>query len=146
MEVVHIGEATELIKELPTAPGYFDASSKRNYKRMGNVLISADILKAKHLPTLEIFAVEFAQFEFAVKAIITANKAKPGSGYIQKFSTGAKNISAEVTLKQQAEKQLFICLRRFGLDPKSEKELDASTDPNQTNLLEQLLGKKKAAN
>lgn len=142
MKVIHIEKNSQLIKQIPKPPIYFDNAIKKNYTRMAKVLINAQILKTRHLPTLEIFAVEFAQFEHAVKAIIKANKINQGSGYIQEFSTGAKNISAEVTLKQQAEKQLFVCLRRFGLDPKSEKELNLSEDPNQTNLIDQLLGKK----
>ena len=142
MEIVGKGIATEYIKKLPTSPRWFCAIAKKNYLRMGKVLISSNILKSRHIPTLEILAVEMAQFEFAVKAINTANRKKKGSGYIQIFSTGAKNISVEVSLKEKAEKQMFLCLRRFGLDPKSEKELDASEDPNQTNLLEALLGKK----
>lgn len=142
MKIIHLENSTDLIKQVPTPPSYFDLQIKNNYKRMAKVLIDSQILKNRHLPTLEIFAVEFTQFEYAVKAIIKANKLKAGTGYIQTFSTGAKNISAEVTLKQQAEKQLFICLRRFGLDPKSEKELNISQDPNQTNLLDKLLGTK----
>ena len=142
MEIVHQGQATEFINKLPAPPRYFDVVTKKNYARIGKILIASNILKPRHIPALEIMAVEYAQFEYAIKAINTANRKRKGSGYIQTFSTGAKNISAEVTLKEKAEKQIFICLRRFGLDPKSEKELDASEDPNQTNLLEALLGKK----
>ncbi len=142
MKIIHSGPSNGLIKKLPKAPEYFDKNTKSNYLRIGQILISSQILKEKHLLTLVILAVEFSQFQYAITAINKENKKKIGSGFIQVFSTGAKNISAEVTLKQQAEKQIFVCLRRFGLDPKSEKELDISNDPNQTNLLDKLLGKK----
>lgn len=134
----------ELLKKLPACPGYFDTPERDQYKRLGKILIDSKLLKSRHLPTLEVMAAEFAQFEMAVKAIKRKNKAKAMSGYIQTFSNGTTNISPEVTLKQKAEKQIFICLKAFGLDPRSEKDLGEQTDPNQLSLLNQLLGKKSS--
>ena len=61
---------------------------------------------------------------------------KQGSGYVQEYKSGAKNISVELTVKRDAEKAIMQCFKQFGLDPKSEKEL--KIEPNQNNVFEQL--------
>lgn len=126
---------SDLVKKPPTCPRYFDPVSRAQYKRLAEILITAKVLKERHLPTLEVLATNFAQFEMAVKAIAKKNKAKAMSGYVQTFSNQTTNISPEVTLKQKAEKQIFICLKAFGLDPKSEKDLGDTGDPNQLDFL-----------
>ena len=137
MEVVHIGKGSDILKSIPAAPAYFDAASKRHFKQVAKILIAAKILKEIHLPALEILAQNKAQLEFALRAINKKNKVKLGTGYIQKFTTGAENISVELSLKKQAEYTILQCIKQFGLDPKSEKELNHQPD-NQVNLLEAL--------
>lgn len=126
MEIVGKGNGSELVSTLPAAPRYFDPIAKKQFKNLGKVLITSGLLKRRHIPTLEILAQNFAQWEYAVKEINRKNRKKKMSGFIQTFQNNTTNISPEVTLKEKAEKQIFICLKRFGLDPKSEKELDAS--------------------
>lgn len=130
--------------KLPPPPRYFCPTSKASYKKIGEALIKADRLKEHHLVTLEILAQNHAQFQYAIKAINAANRKKAMSGFIQKFTTGATNVSPEVTLKEKAEKQIFICLKRFGLDPKSEKELEAGNQLKLPFGLNEFLSKKGA--
>ena len=84
-------------------------------------------------------AQNLAQWEAAVRAVNDKNKAEKMKGYIQKFANNTTNISPEVTLKEHAEKQIFICLRRFGLDPKSEKEISATGQLELPLNLDQIL-------
>lgn len=109
---------------------------------MGIELIKLDRLKEVFLPALEIFAEAMAQYEFAAREIKEKNKDDHGTGYIQTYRSGASNISTEVVLMRDAEKTLFKCFKQFGLEPRSEKELKATTDPNQTDLFEQFMMKK----
>ena len=137
MEVVHKGEGTDLIKQMPKAPTYFDGKGKRHFENIARILIAAEILKEKHLLPLEILAQNKAQHEWAIREINRKNKKRHGSGYIQNFQSGASNITAEVSLKEKAEKVMLQCIKQFGLDPRSEKELNIEP-ANQTNLLEAL--------
>jgi P27 family predicted phage terminase small subunit len=121
--VVHIGQGKDTLSKLPAPPSYLSASAAKHYKKMGESLIKADRLKETFLPGLEIFAVNMAQFEHANKEIERKNKKAMGAGYIQTFKNGTANISPEVTLRNAAEKTLFQCLKQFGLDPRSEKDL-----------------------
>lgn len=139
------GADLSLVRVLPKGPTYWDSTTKRNYKTVGSILINAKLLKEIHIPILRILASQLSQIESAERAIFLKNKKNEMSGYIQKFTTGAANVSPEVTLREKAIKQAFICFKRFGLDPKSEKELKATvTDPRQTNLLDALLGQKSS--
>ncbi|WP_431471939.1 P27 family phage terminase small subunit [Nonlabens sp. SCSIO 43208] len=125
-------------KKVPAAPVYLSPSAKKHWKQVAKILIDAEVLKPTHLTGLEVLVDAKAQFEYAVRAIQKSNRKKAGSGYIQQFSTGAKNISVEQTLKRDAIKTMMQCLKQFGLDPKSEKELN--TEPsNQLNLFDGIM-------
>jgi phage terminase small subunit len=112
-----------LIEKLPEPPEYFNEATKQHYINIGESLITANVLKITLLPTLEVLAQNMAQYEFALKEINRKNNIEAGSGYIQSYKTGNANVSAEVTLKEKAEKNIYICIKLFGLDPKSEKDL-----------------------
>jgi phage terminase small subunit len=113
---------------------YLTDEAKKHFIFMGNILAKNDRLKETFINALEIYAEAMAQFEFALRGIKLKNKRNLGDGYIQTFKTGAQNISVELTLKNDAADTLFKCFKIFGLDPKSEKELKATTDPGQIDL------------
>jgi len=142
MKLVGINDGSDLCSEIPKVPSYLGVRGKHHFKEVARVLIGAKVLKNSHVTALSLLAENMEQWEWAIKEIRTKNKENRGSGYIQEFKTGAKNISVEVTLKRDAEKAIMQCLKQFGLDPKSEKEL--KIDPNQGNLfdvIKQGLGK-----
>ena len=134
--ILPLDKASDIIKVLPSPPPYLGKSAKNHFKRIGRILIAANNLKRIHLPALEVMAVNLEQWEWAIREIRSKNNDMPGLGYIQRFSTGAKNISVEVTLKRDAEKAIMQCFKQFGLDPKSEKELVSNIDPNQGSLFD----------
>lgn len=136
MKVVSINQGSEFIKELPSPGTYLGPKAKDHYKTIGALLISNDRLKRIYLPSLEVLAENLEQWEWAVREIRKKNREKHGSGYIQKYTSGAKNISVEVTIKRDAEKAIMQCFKLFGLDPKSDKEL--KVDPSQKSLFEEL--------
>lgn len=140
LKVTHIGKATDTLTKLPSPPSYLSTSGKRHYKEMGMRLIKIKRLKETFLPALEIYAEAMAQFEFAIREIKSKNRDDFGTGYIQVFRTGAANVTAEVSLKNNAEATLLKCFKQFGLDPRSEKELKVS-DPAQTSLFEEMYKK-----
>lgn len=144
MVVAHKGNATDLLIDVPKAPVYMTDEAKKHYKKMGLILAKNNLLKEKFLSALELYSESMAQWEFAVSQIKKKNKDKFGSGYIQTYQSKAQNVSVEVTLKDKAEDSLIKCFKIFGLDPKSEKELKSTTDPNQLDAFEQLMAKKNA--
>jgi len=144
MKIVHNDKASDLLKELPAAPTYLDSKAKAHFIKLGKMLISNNLLKRIHVPALEILSENFEQWEWAVREIRRKNKKNKGSGYIQKYGSGAQNISVELTVKRDAEKAIMQCFKQFGLDPKSEKELKATVDPAQGDLFEAFINKKNA--
>jgi P27 family predicted phage terminase small subunit len=142
-KVLSINHGKDTLLKCPKPPIYLTDEAKVHYKAMGAILAKNDRLKDLYLTALEVYAESMAQWEFSTKEIKKANADKFGTGYIQKFSSGAANVSVYVTLKDKAEDSLFKCFKQFGLDPKSEKDLkNETTDPNQMSLFEQLLAKK----
>jgi len=143
MNVVSIGKGSDNLVDVPKPPIYLNDDAKKHYVKMGKILSRNNRLKEMFLPALEVYAESMAQFQFAVSEIRRKNRDKTGSGYIQKFKTGAENISVEVTLKKSAVDDLLKCFKIFGLDPKSDKELKGLIDPGQTSLFEEMLKAKK---
>lgn len=136
--VVSINQGKDTLLECPKAPVYLTDAAKKHWKAMGSVLAKRERLKDSYLSALEVYAEAMAQWEWSVREIQRLNKIKPGKGYIQKFKSGAKNISAEVTLKDKAEDSILKCCKIFGLDPKSEKDLK-DTNPGQYDLFSDLM-------
>ena len=122
-KIVHIGKGKDTLIKVPKAPIYLTDEAKKHYKSMGNLLATNELLKSKFLPALEVYAEAMAQWEFSLSEIKKANKEKIGSGYFQKFASGASNVSVYVTLKDKAEDSILKCCKIFGLDPRSEKDL-----------------------
>lgn len=137
--VVSINKGKDTLIQVPTPPKYLTDSAKKHWKFMGNVLAKNDRMKETYLNALEIYAEAMAQFQFANEAIKQKNKENYGTGYIQKFASGASNISTELSLRNNASDILFKCFKQFGLDPKSDKDLKASGDPAQTSLFEEIM-------
>ena len=138
------GSGKDTLMQLPTAGKHLNSDEKKAYKFMGELLIKVDRLKAHHLPLLESFAVYHAQWKYACNEINQLNRLEPGKGFIQRFATGARNISPEVTLRDNAFDGMLKCSKQFGLDPKSEKDIKAAEDSGQLDLFQQLLELKKA--
>lgn len=143
-KVVSINQGKDTLLKCPTPPIYLTDEAKQHYKKMGNLLASKERLKSIYLPALEVYAEAMAQWEFSIKSIKEKNKEKFGTGYIQTYSSGAKNVSVEITLKDKAEDSILKCCKIFGLDPKSEKELKDDKNPGQLDFLQQLLQAKNA--
>jgi P27 family predicted phage terminase small subunit len=143
MEVAHIGKGKDTLLEVPKAPVYLTDEAKKHYSEMGSVLCKNDLLKEKFLPALQVYAEAMAQWEFSLREIKKANKQKYGTGYFQKFASGASNVSVYITLKDKAEDSILKCCKIFGLDPKSEKDLKMET--GQYSLFEELMKSKKTS-
>ena len=138
--VVHIGQGKDTLSKVPKPSVYLTDEAKKHYFDMGSVLAKNELLKEKFISVLEIYAEAMAQWEFALREIKKANKDKFGSGYVQKFTSGAANVSVYVTLKDKAEDSIFKAAKVFGLDPKSEKEL--KIENNQLDLFNEVMKQK----
>jgi P27 family predicted phage terminase small subunit len=136
---ISINRGKDTLLVCPKAPIYLSDEGKKFYKNMGNILAKNGRLKETYLNALEIYSEAMWQYQFAVSQIKAKNKFEYGTGFIQTFKTGAQNISVELTLKNNAEDTLLKCFKLFGLDPKSEKELKETADPNQGDLFESFL-------
>lgn len=143
LSIAHKGKATDLLQELPKPPVYLTGEGKEHYKKWGGKLIHAKILKDHHLAALEVLAASMGEFEWALREIKNRNNEAMGKGYVQTFKSGARQISAELTVKEKATKSIMQCLKQFGMDPKSEKDLKQEGDRAQTNLFDEF---KKAMN
>lgn len=127
----------EFVKQVPKAPAYLNTKAKKYFKAVAQVLIDAERLKDIYLETLAILADNLSQKEWAIREMSAMNRNKPGSGYKQKYNTGATNITTEMVVKRDAEKRILECLAVFGMDPKSDKQL-GQKDSGQYDLFEML--------
>lgn len=143
MDIAHIGKGKDTLMEVPKAPVYLTKEAKKHWNEIGGILAKNELLKEKFLTHLEVLAEGKAQWEFALREITKANKEKFGTGYVQKFTSGATNVSVFVTLKEKAMDDILKCCKAFGLDPKSEKDLKIET--GQYDLFAELMNQKKSS-
>ena len=130
-------EQDDFLKTVPEPPKYLTPLGKKYFKRNAEILINAKRLKNLHMEALIILADNLAQKEWAIRAIAKMNRKKPGSGYKQKYATGATNITTELVVRRDAEKRIMECLTLFGMDPKSDKAL-GNNNNGQLSLFEEL--------
>lgn len=142
MKVIEINDGKDTLLSVPKPPSYLSNSAKKHYLQMGAILAKNSRLKELYLDALVVYSEAMAQYQFALQEIKDKNSEDFGSGFVQTFRTGAQNVSVYVTLKNDAQDTLFKCFKIFGLDPKSEKELKSTVDPDQTNLFEQFMNSK----
>ncbi|WP_294737346.1 P27 family phage terminase small subunit [uncultured Flavobacterium sp.] len=143
LKLEHKGEPTNKLEELPgNLPKHLSREEKTAYKKVADFLMKEKRITATNLHTLEIFAVNYVQWSWACTEINKLNKVEPGTGYIQKYSSGAKNITAEMVLRDRAAKEMKECSALFGLDPKSEKALTTKIETGQLDLWEKEMSKK----
>ena len=136
MNIVELNKGSDYLSQVPNPPEYLSEKAKKHFEALAKRLIGAKVLKRIHITSLSVLAENMCQWEWAVAEIASKNNKKQGSGYVQEYKSGAKNISVELTVKRDAEKAIMQCFKQFGLDPKSEKEL--KIEPNQNNVFEQL--------
>lgn len=142
MKVIEINQGKDTLLAAPKPPSYLSTAAKKHYLQMGAILAKNSRLKELYLDALVVYSEAMAQYQFALQEIKYKNSDEYGSGFVQTFRTGAQNVSVYVTLKNDAQDTLFKCFKIFGLDPKSEKELKSTIDPDQTNLFEQFMNAK----
>lgn len=145
MKTVHIGVAKDTLSEVPKPPVYLNDQAKDHYKQMGARLAKLNRLKETYLPALEIYAESMALWEHACRMIREENKVEQGKGYIQVFRNGVIQNSPWLNHQNTAIKRLMDCFTLFGLDPKSDKALKDTVDPNQMSLFEELRKKLSGA-
>jgi phage terminase small subunit len=126
----------EGIKELPKPANWFNASAraKKIYKEIGTHLLETKKLQVFDSYALVLLAVALEQYSWAVNEINEMNKNRPGSGYVQTYSTGAKNITAEVTVRKEAYKQIIELSSKFGLTIKDRHAMGRHANAAQTEL------------
>lgn len=108
---------------------------------MARRLITIKRLKETYLPALEIYSEAMAIWEYSCRKIREENSKEYGSGYTQKFKNNVVQFSTWINLRNKAEGTLFNCFKQFGLDPRSEKDLKNTIDPNQGDLFKQFKNK-----
>ena len=128
--------------QIMKAPKHLNESQKKQFDRLVKMLRNAGLLAEKYQHSIELLAINFAQFQWAINEINRKNGEKMGAGYKQTFESGAENISVEMSIKRDAEKSITPLLRQFGLDPKSEKDIKSIIEDGSEDAFENFRLKK----
>lgn len=123
------------------APKYLSLSTgaKKIYSQLVEKIGEKMKLSRLHEDVIGMLAVEIDTWVWANSEIQRKNKSNSGSGYIQKFASGATNITTEMSIRNQALKNVGMLSKKFGLTVRDLKEIGETNDKNQLSLLEQLL-------
>ena len=124
------------------APKYFNDLQKQYFNKIIHVLKNNGLFSDKYWLSIELLAVNMAQFQWSIMRINRLNNAIDGEGYIQTYESGAKAISVELTIKKKAEDSITMLLKQFGFDPKSEKDIKSIIEDGSEDAFENFRLKK----
>ncbi|QOD60632.1 P27 family phage terminase small subunit [Polaribacter haliotis] len=139
-----------ILKELPKPePGMkLNAAQKKWWYWFG-----FEFVKTNHFSKVDLMHLQQAAFwmDARSKAIAEVNKSKGISGLVQKFASGATNVTGYVSVIEKADKHLDGVSAHFGLSIKDRSKIKAVEDGSSSNQLslldeiEEMLGSKKSA-
>lgn len=135
-----------LLNELPKPPANMrlNATQKKWWYWFGN-----EFVKTKQFANLDLNHLQKAAFWMdarcrAYKVINSLNRKDTDgiAGLVQKFASGATNVTGYVSILEKADKHLEEVSAHFGLSIKDRKKLGAVTEnENQLSLLDQFFNK-----
>jgi phage terminase small subunit len=149
MDVVHKGKAVDLIvddkklyevlKKLPSP----EASMKltRSQKKWW-IWFGVELVSTKEISKLDLIHLQKASFWMDARCQAYKEISDKGysGGLVQKFQSGATNVSGHVSIVEKADKHLDEVSAHFGLSILDRGKLKVSNEQpdNQLNLFEQL--------
>lgn len=145
MKVAHKNEQNQPAQQpdkltsMPKPPGWFkcSATAKRIYNDVAARLIEAHPMAEIDVYGVLMLAVALEQYNWATAEIERKNKQTPGAGYVQYFATGAANISAALSVREKAHRQILELANRFGLTLRDRVTLKTpNADPAQLDFYE----------
>lgn len=157
MEIAHKGEGKvrdlqerkdelyEILIDLPkpTSNLRLSASQKKFWYWFG-----AEFVKTKQFTKLDLMHLQSAAIWMdarcnVLKKINALNRkdVEGVAGWVQKFASGATNVTGYVTILEKADKHLNDVSAHFGLSLKDRKKLGSATDgnPAQLDLFDQIV-------
>jgi len=130
----------DVLKELPRPSAQFKLSARQKYwwYYFGN-----EFLKTKQLSLLDLTHLQKASFWMDARAQAYKEIQKLGyKGLVQKFDSGATNITGHVSIVEKADKHLDEVSAHFGLSIRDRQKLKVEdVDNNQLSLFESLAKK-----
>lgn len=137
----------EVLKELPKPETNMklSASQKKWWYWFGSEFVKTNTLSKVDLMHLQNISVMMDARCKVLKKINDLNRKDPDGvkGWVQKFTSGATNVTGYQTMYEKATKQLDELSARFGLSEKDRKKLGAtsSADDGQLDLFDEVLKK-----
>lgn len=130
----------EVLKELPKPSTQFKLSARQKYwwYYFGN-----EFLKTKQLSLLDLTHLQKAAFWMDARAQAFKEIQNLGyKGLVQKFPSGATNITGHVSIVEKADKHLDEVSAHFGLSFRDRQKLNtADVSDNQLSLFDSLVKK-----
>jgi phage terminase small subunit len=114
--------------------------AKKLYTQMGAELVKTGKLTRLDLPALVTMANALEQLIWASNEMRKLNGKKMGTGFIQTYKTGAKNITAELAMYRSSVAEFQKIAKQFGLSFSDRQGiapfLETGADPNQTSIFD----------
>ena len=124
----------EYLVELPDAAPFFNLSKRANeiFKNIGDYMVQQRLLVESDIATLAIYASKLDEYLQYDELIKIRNKQRKFSGSIQKFKTGADNVTALFVVRNKLFKELFILQKELLLTPRARAQAkQIFVNPNQ---------------
>ena len=117
---------------LPPAPSWLQGAARKEYRRVGKLLLGLRVMTEADCTALALYAKEYDRY-------IYANQMLDENGVVMRGALGAYYQSPWLHTANTAYKNLCRMLSEFGLTPSSRSRISAVPEPSETlTLAEQL--------
>ena len=115
--------------------------ARKLYDYFGQKLVGTGRLTELDLPNLVQLAIAWDKFIWAEERMAQKNAQEMGAGYVQRFKSGATNITTEFSIAEKSQDQIIKLSKMFGLSFKDRHGMTGffqEQDPNQTSMFDDL--------
>jgi len=119
--------------KLPSCPPWLPAEAKKEYRRVGKLLVRLGVMTEADRAALAAYAVAYARWAHAEQEMDAA-----GFEMIRETDKGYQHASPWLAVSSQAVKQMRAFLLEFGLTPASRSRVEAQEDEAEASLADLL--------
>ena len=146
-------DSLEVLEKVKSPGKHFSSAmndrAQKIYVAICEKLLPTKKLTEVDLPNIVQLANAWDKYIWAEQAMMEKNSERMGSGYVQRFKSGATNITTEMSISEKAQDQIIKLSKMFGLSFKDRHSLSGflgEGDPNQTDLISALFGNAPSGN
>jgi phage terminase small subunit len=134
MKIIKGSKKQTHLTKLPKCSPELNDRERKIYRQIGMRLIRNGNLREIDITILETLSTSLAEFYWATERINEMNAKKMGDGYIQKYASGATNITTHMVIRERAFDKFIRLSKLLGMSIKDRYSMAELYDMSKDQL------------